>query len=184
MVKTMDRPLRLSSMSEINPDIRPETATDNKAVHSLVDRTFGPGRFAKTAERLREGSDPIAGLSLVAMVEHQLVGCVRLWPVKLKSAQHEAKGLATDLAFLGPIVVAPSCQGLGLGQAMTQKLVEQAFAKGYRAIVLVGALSFFSRLGFATAQNIVLPGPVDPKRILIRYALGQAPISGRLYNAT
>ena len=36
-------------------DIRKERQDDSPAIEALVDIGFGPGRFAKTAYRLREG---------------------------------------------------------------------------------------------------------------------------------
>ena len=41
-------------MSELSVTIRPESAADADAIERLLERTFGPGRYAKTAYRLRE----------------------------------------------------------------------------------------------------------------------------------
>jgi predicted N-acetyltransferase YhbS len=49
----------------------------------LYDEVFGPGRFAKTAERLREGNTKIADASLVALDSDGVTGVVRVWPVKV-----------------------------------------------------------------------------------------------------
>ena len=40
-------------MNEISVSILPEAADDAAAIERLHERTFGPGRFAKTAYRLR-----------------------------------------------------------------------------------------------------------------------------------
>ena len=42
-------------MSELVLTILPETAADAPAIERLHERTFGPGRFARTAFRIREG---------------------------------------------------------------------------------------------------------------------------------
>ena len=42
-------------MSELSLTILPETADDALAIERLHERTFGPGRFARTAFRIREG---------------------------------------------------------------------------------------------------------------------------------
>jgi predicted N-acetyltransferase YhbS len=62
-------------------EIRPERPEDAGAVEALVARVFGPGRFAKSAYRLREGVDPVAELSLVAIDQNILRGSVRFWPI-------------------------------------------------------------------------------------------------------
>ncbi len=63
-----------------------ETAADAPGVDALIARAFGPGRFAKTAERLREGGAPILDLSAVAWTDDGLVGCARMWPVAIGGA--------------------------------------------------------------------------------------------------
>ena len=57
------------------------------AVEALYDEVFGPGRFAKTAERLREGNTPIADASLVAIDTEGVTGVVRVWPVTVAAEQ-------------------------------------------------------------------------------------------------
>lgn len=56
--------------------IEAETPADATGVDALVMAAFGPGRFAKTAERLREGSQPSAGF--VVKRDGEVVGSVRL----------------------------------------------------------------------------------------------------------
>ena len=43
--------------------ILPETPDDAVAIERLHERTFGPGRYAKSAYRLREGADHLPDLS-------------------------------------------------------------------------------------------------------------------------
>ncbi len=132
----------------------------------MTDRAFGPGRFVKTAERLREGSKPLTELSFVALQGNRLLGSVRLWPIFVFD---DATNTHERLAFLGPIVVDAACRGAGVGKAMMKAALEAAFAKGLNAVLLVGSKTYFEPLGFEPAADIVLPGPVDPKRVLIAY---------------
>jgi len=132
----------------------------------MTDRAFGPGRFVKTAERLREQSRHQADLSFVAMQGDRLLGSVRLWPVFVFD---DATNTYEPLAFLGPIVVDAACRGLGVGKAMMKAALDAAFAKGLNAVLLVGSRSYFEPFGFEEAAGITLPGPVDPKRVLIAY---------------
>ncbi len=138
-----------------------------RRIHELTDRAFGPGRYVKTAERLREDSQPIPDLSFIAGHGEKLVGSVRLWPVFVYDFEPNHY---EPLAFLGPIVVDPPHRGHGIGKALIGAAVEAAFAKGLRAVLLVGAQSFFTPFGFHKAEDIAMPGPVDPARVLIRYA--------------
>lgn len=151
----------------IAPETNASGRTDLDArILEMTDRAFGPGRFVKTAERLREDSKPLTDLSFTAMNGDRLLGSVRLWPVFVFE---DATNTYEPLAFLGPIVVDPACRGLGIGRAMMKAALDAAFAKGLNAVLLVGAKTYFEPFGFEDAAGITLPGPVDPKRVLIAY---------------
>jgi predicted N-acetyltransferase YhbS len=132
------------------------------AVEALYDEVFGPGRFAKTAERLREGNTKIADASLVAIDSEGLTGVVRVWPVTVG-----AKGRA---AFLGPIAVAERRRGNGVAFKLMERAIGVCREQGYAAVILVGDHEYYDRFGFKRAgdERFQLPGPVDQKRILIR----------------
>ncbi len=154
-----------------------ETAGLNGRVLELTDRAFGPGRFVKTAERLREHSAPLADLSFVAMRGEDLLGSVRLWPIFVfdEKANHYE-----PLAFLGPIVVDDAVRGLGIGKQLINASLEASFSKGLRAVLLVGSQTYFKPFGFEKADDITLPGPVDANRVLIRYSANNLKFHGRV----
>ena len=70
-------------MNDISLTILPETQDDAAAIERLHERTFGPGRYAKTAYRLREQAAHRLELSFTARVGTLLVGSVRLSPVRI-----------------------------------------------------------------------------------------------------
>jgi len=51
----------VSAASVSAPALVLETPAMETAVTALIDRVFGPGRFAKVSERLREGNRLLAG---------------------------------------------------------------------------------------------------------------------------
>lgn len=143
------------------------------AVTALIDRVFGPGRFAKVSERLREGNRLLADCSFVAMRDGQPVGCVRLWPVTIGGA---------PAAFLGPLAVDPDERSAGLGQTLVEVACEAARAAGWKAVLLVGDAPYFTRAGFSAARTagVAMPGPVDQRRVLLKALVegGDAGLSG------
>ena len=144
------------------PDLPPlvaERPEDAPAVERLILRAFGPGRFAKAAERLREGREPRRDLSFVAWEAGEIVGCVRQWPVTIG-------GRAAIL--LGPFAVDPEFRSQGLGAALIERGCEAAASAGQALIVLVGDMPYFGPLGFRVAPKVTMPGPVDARRVLIR----------------
>jgi predicted N-acetyltransferase YhbS len=141
--------------------LRDERAHDLAAREALLDAAFGPTRFAKTCERLREGRLPAEGLALVAEdAAGRLIGTVRLW--------HVEAGSAGDALMLGPIAVAGEARSLGLGRALMDVAIDRARRLGHRSIVLVGDAPYYTRFGFApeATLGLDLPGPVDRARFL------------------
>jgi len=142
-------------------EIRPEREGDESAVEAVVDRGFGPGRFAKTAYRLREGVEPDRRLSFVAISEKDgvLLGSVRFWPI----------AIGGNLSLLlGPLAVEPALRGKGIGIALMQRGIEEARLLGYESVILVGDEPYYARVGFAKLKpgQIRFPGPVDADRLL------------------
>lgn len=136
------------------PWIAEETVFDAEAIARVVEAAFGPGRYAKTAERLREGSAPQAGF--VMRGEAGVIGSVRLWPITIGGQ------VAT---FLGPIAVDRVWREAGLGASLVEACIAWARAAGLPGVLLVGD-AYFGRFGFERARDIELPGPVDPARVL------------------
>ncbi|WP_439476178.1 GNAT family N-acetyltransferase [Brevundimonas sp.] len=131
-----------------------EAPADAAAVEALVLAAFGPGRFAKTAERLRERARVAAGF--VAREDGEIIGSVRLWAIRVGGE---------PALFLGPIAVAADSRRAGLGADLVQACVDHA---GTTGILLVGDLPYFGRFGFRPAPDVSLSGPVDPRRVLWR----------------
>jgi predicted N-acetyltransferase YhbS len=148
-------------MNELTLDILLETPPDGPAIEKLHERAFGPGRFAKSAYRLREGVAPVAELSFVARVGTLLVGSVRLTPARLAG---------NAVLLLGPLAVEPAFANRGIGLSLLQRSLAAAAARGDRLVFLVGDEPYYARAGFKAIApgRVSLPGPVDPRRILVR----------------
>ena len=147
-------------MNDPSFTIRHETARDADAIERLHERTFGPGRYAKTAYRLREGGPHALALSFTARIGTLLVGSVRLTPIRIG----ETPGL-----LLGPLTVEPPFRERGIGQALIERALADARAQGHRLVVLVGDEPYYGRAGFKQVpkDRAVMPGPVDPERLLV-----------------
>ena len=149
-----------SGMTELSITILPETPDDALPIERLHERTFGPGRYARTAFRIREGVPHLLELSFTARIGTLLVGSVRLSPVKIGAA----KGM-----LLGPLTVEPPFRGRGIAKALIARALEEAKKKGEKLVVLVGDEPYYGPLGFKRIPKGVatMPGPVDPARLLV-----------------
>jgi predicted N-acetyltransferase YhbS len=147
-------------MSDLSLTILPETADDAVAVERLHERTFGPGRLAKSAYRLREGHDHEPSLSFTARIGTLLVGSVRMSTIRVGD---------TPALLLGPLTVEPPFRQHGIGKALIERALAEAKTRGHRLAVLVGDEPYYGKLGFRMIpkRRAKMPGPVDPARLLV-----------------
>jgi predicted N-acetyltransferase YhbS len=146
-------------MTSLPLSIRPEAPGDGAAIERLHQRAFGPGRFARTAYRVREMAGDAALFGYTAHVGTFLVGSVRITPVQAGEVK---------AAMLGPLTVDPAFEGKGIGASLMREGIDASRRRGVGLILLVGDLSYYSRFGFRPIPpgHIILPGPVDPARFL------------------
>ncbi|GGE19344.1 N-acetyltransferase GCN5 [Aureimonas endophytica] len=152
-----------------------DTPEHDLAVTALSDEAFGPGRFVRAAERVREEVPHDRSLSFVATVGRTVAGSVRQTPILIGER---------PALLLGPLVVKPAFKGLGIGRTLMRMAAEAAEAAGETVILLVGDRAYYMPLGYHPVPSgaVTLPGPVDPQRVL---ALPLAPgaldgLSGRV----
>ena len=120
-------------------EIRLERPDDGPQIEALVDLAFGPGRFAKTTYRLREGVEPDGRLGFVAEARAgALLGSVRFWPIMV--------GGKLSL-LLGPLAVHTASRGRGIGVALMTHGIEAARAAHYETVLLVGDETYYARVG-------------------------------------
>ena len=139
-----------------------ELASDHHRIENLLDLTFGLGRRSKTSYRLREGSLPVAGLSLVIRdSEVGLAGAISYWPLVVGTA-------FTPAILLGPLAVHPARQSMGIGRALMIESLAAAKTLGHKLVLLVGDAPYYARVGFKKLPDglMQLPGPFDPARFL------------------
>jgi predicted N-acetyltransferase YhbS len=157
-------------MTDLSVTILPETAADAPAIDHLHERTFGPGRFARTAYRIREQMQHRLELSFTARVGTLLVGSVRLTPISIGR---------TPALLLGPLTVEPPFRERGIGVQLIERALADAKAKGHRLVILVGDEPYYGKVGFKPIPKgqVEMPGPVDPARLLVA-ELEQGAFSG------
>jgi predicted N-acetyltransferase YhbS len=138
--------------------IRSEILTDVAAREALLDRAYGPARFEKPSQRLREGRAP--ALAFVALNKGEVVGTLQLWPV--------LAGAGRPALLLGPLVVHPGCRCRGIGAALMWRALRAAREAGHASVLLVGDASYYGRFGFTADKTgaLVMPGAYEPARLL------------------
>ncbi|TAM99494.1 MAG: N-acetyltransferase [Rhizobiaceae bacterium] len=137
----------------------PEEPAHDAEIEEINAEAFGPGRFTRAAQRIREGGPHDRGLSFVALSGTNVIASVRQTPVKAG----EGRAL-----LLGPLAVRPAWKNIGIGRRLMAMALDAAKKTGWPAVVLVGDEPYYGPLGFNRMPRgqISLPGPVDPNRVL------------------
>ena len=154
------------------PSLIPLANVPPEMIEQLLDRAFGPGRHARTAYRIREGTDWLPGLSFAALDDDEmLVGTIQIWPVALTDPQ----GRQHPLLMVGPVAVVPEQQGEGYGKALMIAALDaiDGMSSEQPALpqVLIGDPDYYGRFfGFHAdaTGGWHCPGPNDPARLLVR----------------
>lgn len=142
--------------------IRKAAPKDVPEISRLHARVFGPGRFARSAYRVREGKGHLSRYCLVAHLGGQLIASLRMTEITI--------GGRPGAALLGPVAVDPDHRNIGLGTKLMNEAIEAARIGGTSLVVLVGDNPYYGRFGFKVvpAGQIIFPGPVNPARLLVR----------------
>lgn len=146
------------------PTFRVASSADDRFVEELQALAFGPGRFARTAFRVRERFPIDTSLSLIAEINGEAVASVWMTPISVGGI---------DGYLLGPLATDPKYRGLGAGKLLVREVSKMALGRGEGSFVLlVGDAPYYGPLGFAptTPGAIQFPGPVDPNRVLLHSA--------------
>lgn len=150
----------------------PLSAIDPALVEDLLDAAFGAERHARTAYRIREGTDWLEALSFAALDEEDyLVGTIQLWPVALTDPQ----GRAHPMLMVGPVAVVPGRQNEGFGKALMAAslgAIDAGFEQGAAPLpqVMIGDPDYYARWGFVADRtgDWHCPGPFEKHRLLVR----------------
>ena len=140
-------------------NIRIEEPRDYKMVEEITRAAFNtPDRVKRSqigcpmehhmVHRLRE-KDGIMDLSFVAEVDGEMVGHI------IYSNAHilQSDGSKVDVLNFGPISILPKMQKMGIGSILMRYSIKEAKKLGYGAILFFGSPEYYSRFGFAPANN-------------------------------
>jgi putative acetyltransferase len=122
-----------------------------RAVHKAAFGGSAEAVEAQLVDDLRAGGDIIAALSIVAVVDGDVVGHVVC-----------SRGSIADRASigLGPLGVIPTCQRRGVGQALMHAVLAAADALDEPAVALLGDPGYYHRFGFVAGATLGVLPPV------------------------
>jgi predicted N-acetyltransferase YhbS len=152
------------------PTLVPLANVDPDMVEQLLDRAFGPDRHARTAYRMREGTEWLPALSFAALDDDDyLTGTIQLWPIALT----DPEGRAHPMLMVGPVAVLPERQHEGYGKALMLASLGALDDTTALPQVLIGDAEYYGRFfGFSADHtgDYYCPGPFERDRLLLRCA--------------
>ncbi len=151
----------IADVSDIT--IRQIDACDLPTLSALHRDAFGPGRFARTAYRVREGTSQVSPHCRAGWRGDALIGAVTMTAISIGDT-------ANGHWLLGPLAVRSGNTNKGLGRKLVTEVLRSVGSSSKAVtVILVGDLDYYGRLGFegVPGRKIMLPGPVDPLRLLV-----------------
>ena len=154
-------------MTDAAATLIPLEAVEPDLVEALLDRVFGEDRHARTAYKVRKGTEWLPALSFAVTDEHDmLVGTIQVWPVALT----DPEGRRHPMLMVGPVAVLAERQGEGFGHALMAAMGDAIDPAAPLPQVMIGDPEYYGRFGFSAAptQNWLVDRPFERRRLLVR----------------
>ena len=155
-------------------EIRQQLPGDDPDVHKVNALAFEREAEAQLVEALRAAPDSIPELSLVAVLEGEIVGHILFSPIRIETAEGSIPAIS-----LAPMAVLPDHQNQGIGSALVRWGLETCRTLGHRIVIVLGHTGFYPRFGFSAALAKALGCPYgDVGEAWMAIELEQGALSG------
>ncbi len=138
--------------------IRPETTQDYPAIYEVNMLAFRQLGESELIEKLRKKPGYLPELSLVAEVDHTIIGHILFTPVSIRSDSKTTGSLA-----LAPMAVLPAWQRKGIGGKLITEGLQAARKAGFSSAIVLGHPSYYSRFGFQPSVKWHIKAPFQVK---------------------
>ena len=153
--------------------VRHENREDIPAIGKVNEAAFDTGAEARLVDALRDGG--VISLSLVALINHGIVGHILFSPVVIESESSSLAALG-----LGPMAVLPAYQRKGIGSELVKVGLEKCLALGLSAVVVLGHPDFYPRFGFVPSTQYSIISEYDvPAEVFMVKELRQGALAGQ-----
>ena len=137
--------------------IRAEQTGDYSKIYQVISSAFktaeySDGQEANLVSKLRKSPSFIPELSLVAVVDNNIVGHILFTKAQVDK---------TIVLALAPLSVLPDYQNQGIGQALIKKGHETAKKLGYKFSVVLGHAGYYPKTGYIPASRYGIKAPFN-----------------------
>lgn len=130
-------------------EIRKELPNDIEAIRYVNNKAFGSTQEGDVVDKLRNSCREF--LSLVALIEKEIVGHVLFTPAIIEQSNGCIKGLG-----LAPMAVLPEFQNKGIGTKLIKAGLDIIKQAGYPFVIVLGHENYYPRFGFQRASDFGL----------------------------
>lgn len=153
--------------------IRAEKTEDHESVRRINELAFGQPNEADLVDALRAKARPY--ISLVAIDDEQVVGCIFFSPVTVESEAGVFNAIG-----LAPLAVLPERQNQGIGSRLVREGLRECQRIGEEIVVVLGHPNYYPRFGFAPASSKGLRSEYDvPDEVFMVVELSEGSLGGR-----
>ena len=137
--------------------IRQENKDDFNAVFEVNKLAFGQESEANLVELLRNSNAFIPELSLVAIMDNQIIGHILFTKIKIiNDEKNETESLA-----LAPMAVRPAFQNKGIGKQLIRCGLDKAKDLNYQSVIVLGHENYYPKFGFEPADKWNIKSPYE-----------------------
>lgn len=155
-------------------EIRQQLPGDDPDVNKVNALAFEREAEAQLVEALRADPDSIPELSLVAVLDGEIVGHILFSPIRIETAEGSIPAIS-----LAPMAVLPEYQNQGIGSALVRWGLETCRNLEHRIVIVLGHPDFYPRFGFSAALAKALECPYgDVAEAWMAIELEQGALSG------
>lgn len=137
--------------------IRSETTADTSAIYQVNKLAFEQEGEARLVNLLRESEAFIPGLSLVAVLNNEIVGHILFSRIYIVSSA----GNKVESIALAPVAVLPQYQQQGIGKLLIKRGLDEARTLSYESVIVLGHPEYYPKFGFAPAEKWNIKAPFD-----------------------
>lgn len=141
----------------MNLTIRQESKADYKKIYELNLLAFEEKEEAVLVDLLRENNEFIPQLSLVALLNNEIVGHILFTIIKIiddNENEHESLALA-------PMAVLPKYQKKGIGGKLINNGLSIATNLNFKSVIVLGHEHYYPKFGFVPTSKWNIKPPFE-----------------------
>ncbi len=150
--------------------VREEIPSDFSDVRRINESAFDTSAEACLVDTLREEASPI--VSLVAVVDDEVVGHIMFSPVSIPGLSGVAMGLA-------PMAIEPARQRQGIGSTLVREGIYRCRERCVQALIVLGHPEYYPKFGFVPASGLGVRSEYDvPDEVFMAMELKKGCLDG------